>query len=195
MRKSSLAAAAAITLSFGLTGSVAAFAQADPSAPHKKIFGYQEAGTGVFHSLNHVVPEATTAPLTGTFEVTFTITLKTAVPTGGSVLCTTDFIASQTSETTGASTDYDEEADSVAKVTGTTATCTVNTPYSWVFGPKTSTEIETLGGSYTISILPAPSTTINYASVYGRSSTSEFVNATTLPATGAITKYAISATL
>ncbi len=194
MRKTSLAALAAITLGFALSGSVAGFAQADPSVSHKKVFGYQD-GAGVFHGLNHAVPEATTAPLTGTFEVTITITLKTAVPTGGSVICTTSLVASQTSETTGTSTTYDEEAVSVAKVTGTTATCTVNTPYSWAFGAKTATELETLAGSYTVSIEPAPSTTINYASVFGRSSTSDFVDATTFPATGAITKYAINATL
>ena len=72
-------------LALGAMLSGSAFAQSDSG--HKKVLGYQDAETGEFRPLEKIVPDVTTAPTTGEFEVTFTITLKSTVPTGGSVLC------------------------------------------------------------------------------------------------------------
>lgn len=176
-----------------LSGTAMAGAQSDGG--HKKVLGYQDTETGEFRPLEKIVPDVTTPATTGEFEVTFTITLKSAVPTGGSVLCSTNFVVSSVSVTTGAATTYTESAYAVAKVTGTTATCTVNTPYSWLLPAASSTTETTLVGEHTASILGAPSTTVNLSTVEGRSSSSAFVSTKTAPATGSITKYAVAVTL
>jgi hypothetical protein len=193
MRILSLATAGALAI--GLAVAASAFAQAGAAKPHKKVFGYQDAETGAFHPLSRVTPDVTAAPLTGTIEVTFTITLKTAVPSGGSVYCTTDIAASSINDTTGTSSDYDETSFTVAKVTGSTATCTVNTPYSWVLAAASSTVQDSLVGSYTVGILPPSTSTALLPAQDDRSSSSTFLNVTKLPAAGAISKYTVSATL
>jgi hypothetical protein len=195
MRIFKMATLAALTLGVVLAGTVSAFAQADESSSHKKVLGYQDPETGVFRPVEYLIPEATITPTTGTIQLTITITLKTAVPTGGSVLCSTGIAASSTSLTTGTGVTYSESSTSAAKVTGTTATCTVTTPYSWVLPPASSTTVDSLTGSYTVSILPAPSTTITIATLQGRSSSSLFLTSKTIPAVGTVSKYAIAATL
>jgi len=184
----------ALALSVALCGSVLASAQNETQ--HKKIVGYQDAETGQFHPLDKEVPEATTtAPTTGEYEVTFTITLKSAVPTGGTVLCGTTIIVTAESLSTGAASEYTENSYAVAKVSGTTATCTVNTPYSWLLPAASSTTEVLIGGDYTLSILPASSTTLTLATLEGRSSSSSFLSAKAVPATGTTTKLSVSATL
>lgn len=194
MRILSIATVGVLTVGLVAATSVSAFGQAEAAKPHKRVFGYQDVETGVFHPVGRATPDVTAAPLTGEIEVTFTITLKTPVPTGGSVYCSTSVLASSTSTTTGATTDYDESSATLAKVTGATATCTVNTPYSWVIAAASSTVIDSLVGSYTVGILPASTTTILPAQE-DRSSSSGFLNAAKLPAAGAISKYTVSATL
>jgi len=190
----SKAMVSALTLSVALCGSVLANAQSETE--HKKIVGYQDADTGQFHPLDKEVPEATTtAPTTGEYEVTFTIALKSPVPTGGSVLCGTTIIVSADSLTTGTGNAYTESSYAVAKVSGSTATCTVNTPYSWLLPAASSTTEAILGGSYTLSILPPSGTTLTIATLEGRSSSSSFLSAKAVPATGTTTKLSVSATL
>jgi len=176
-----------------LSGSV--MAQGQSEAGHKRVLGYQDPETGEFRPLEKLVPEVTTPATTGEFEVTFIITLKSTVPTGGSVLCSTNFTVSSVSLTTGTGTSYVETSYAVAKVTGTTATCTVYTPYSWMLPAASTTTETTLVGGYSASILGAPSTTVNLSTVEGRSSTSEFLSSKTISATGSITKYAVAVTL
>ena len=195
MRILSLAAVAALTLGVTLSGTSAAFAQSDEAMQGKQVFGYQDARSGVFHPLEKVAPDVTAAPTTGTIEVTFTITLKTAVPTGGFVICDTTVVASSTSLTTGVSSGYTETAYALAKVTGTTATCTVNTPYSWVLPAASSTNSVLVIGDYSARIVPPSSTTITAASFEGRSSSSTFLNSKAIPATGSISKYTVNVTL
>ncbi len=195
MRILSIATAGALSLGLALAGSISASGQAGMPQPHRKVFGYQDAVTGEFHPLTKVSPDATIAPLTGTIQVTFTITLKTAVPTGGSVGCSTDVALTSVNATSGSATTYDETSYIPAKVTGTTATCTVSTPYSWVVSPSSATILNTLLGTYTVSILP-PNTTQSIIPVANdRSSSSTFVTLAKLPATGAITKYTVNVTL
>ncbi len=154
-------AATVVLLASGLT--VAAFEQTEgpkPPAPHQKTFGYQDAKTGVFHPMLKIEPHVTTAPTTGTIELTITITPKTLVSTCGSVYCTTELDASSESETTFTGVDYLETSFSVAKVTGSTATCTITTPYSWIIPKASTTQTNTLSAVYTVGIFP-PTTTLS----------------------------------
>jgi hypothetical protein len=193
MRILSLVAVASLVAGATLSGSVSASAQSDAVAPHNKIFGYQDKN-GAFHPLMQAEPDVTTPALAGTYEVTITITLKTPVPAGGSVLCTTDITAAAVNEATQSGNSYDEQSYSVAKVSGSTATCTVTTPYSWVLPAASSTVFPSVTGSYTVSLVPA-SSNVPVVELEGRTSTASFLNANKLPAAGAVSKYAIAATL
>jgi hypothetical protein len=177
MQKSSLAtlATAATCLGRALGLSSAAYAQSDETAaPQSRLHGQKDPKTGVFHPDNAVVPEAgTVSPLTGTFSVTLHITLKTAVPSGDKVGCTADVLADDT--TTTGNTSFTEEVSAIATVSGSTATCVMTIPFSWVFPSGTVTEI--LTGSYTAMIFN-PSATITTATFLTRSSGSDFVDVT-----------------
>jgi len=193
MRIFSIAAVGALAVGALLFGPVTSAAQSD--APHKKVIGYQDPETGEFHALEKLIPDAAVAPTTGEYEVTFTITLKTPVPAGGSVLCSTNILVTSVNLTTAAAASYTESSYAVAKVTGATATCTVNTPYSWVLPPASATTETTLAGEYTASIYGAPGTGVNVATIQGRSSSSSFLSAKAVPASGTTTKLAVNATL
>ncbi len=192
MRIFSIATAGLLTLVLAFAAVTSASGQ---TSAHKKTFGYKDEVTGEFHSFTKAVPEATIAPLTGTIQVTFTITLKTAVPTGGSVYCSTDTSATSLSLTAQTATSYNETSYVVAKVTGSTATCTVNTPYSWQIAPASSTVQNSLDGTYTVGILPANTGGSLLQAVEDRVSTSSFVTGAKVPATGAVTHYAVNVTL
>ncbi len=198
MRKLSLVVLAAFTLGITLASSVSVLAQEDEATPHHRVFGYQDSQTGTFHPVNQSQPEATsTAASTGTLEVVISINLKTAVPTGASVYCATFITA--TSETVSASpviSIWEEQAYSLATVSGSTATCTVSTPYSWNIPAASSTQINTILPTYTVAIVP---TTVKYIGTYGigiRSSTGPIPGLTKVPATSTTPdKYTVSATL
>ncbi len=195
MRKISLATIGAMSVAamfITMAGTPSALAQAPEMGKDKKIFGYQDPKTGVFHPLSRVEPETTPAPpFTGTYEVAITITLKTPVPAGYSVYCTTSINASAINDSTAAEVDFEEDAYSLAKVTGSTATCTVNTPYSWVIPQATTTETDSLAGTYTVEMIPTSTT----APDLGRDSTGPFLSATKIPAAGTTTKISVAATL
>jgi len=164
--------------------------------PHDRIFGYQDAKTGIFHPMVKIEPDLTPAPSTGTIDLTITITLKTAVPTGATVYCSTDITAmSNNIQTFESGVIYIESSYSVAKVTGSTATCTVATPYSWSLPAASATIQNSLSSEYVVGILPASTgTALIESELSGRSSTSSF-GGTTIPATGATTKYTLSVTI
>jgi hypothetical protein len=198
MRISSLAAIAAVTLGFTLAGSALATAQSeDSSTPHKKVFGYQDAQTGEFRPFSQVDPELanTTAPSTGTFQLTITIKIASSFPTGTvrTIGCGANVTESSMSLTTAATAAfYEETAASYATVSGTTATCTVNIPYSWVVPAASATTLTSVTGSYTVQVS-------NSAVAAGppllRLSGGDFLSLKAVPATGAVTKTAISVTI
>ena len=177
MRTSPVQALAAATIMLGAFLMIPASAQAqdaswDPLTQHKQVLGFQDQVTGAFHPLTTVIPEATTAPITGTITVTLHITLKTAVPTGAKVGCSGDVLASYTSAL--GATVYTELAEAFASVSGATATCVITIPHSWQFPPTTTTDIESLSGSYSAVILnPGATTTTQLPFV--RESSSGFV--------------------
>jgi hypothetical protein len=162
MRKHLIALVAVIAL-VTLGGSVLAHAQtANRPAAASKTFGYQDSKTGAFHPLG-TTPEiadatAPTSTFSGTIEVTVTITLKTALPKGGTVACTVGASVISESETTDAVVGISETGSSIATVSGSTATCKVNIPYSWVLFTNSATVINTLSGSLDV-IMYSPITT------------------------------------
>lgn len=162
MRKQSIALVAAIALG-ALGGSAIAHAQTANAPFQKKVFGFQDS-RGNFHPLGHSVdlsenPAATTT-YSGTIEVTVTVTLKTALPSGDKVACSVGATAISDSETTGANVAYDESATSLATVSGSTATCKVNIPYSWVLLTPSTTVIDSLDGSLDVIMFSPTATTI-----------------------------------
>ena len=194
MRIATFAAVTALTVAGILAATSAAQAQSDAATPHKRIFGYQDAVDGTFHSLAKAVPDATTTPTTGTVELTLTITIKSTFPTGTTrtILCSSNLDESTLVATTDAITVHTEAAYSYATVSGTTATCTVNIPYSWLLPAASATNVTSFDGSYTIEVIN--STTTAGPPVL-RLSGADFLTLTAVPATGTITKVAVSATI
>jgi hypothetical protein len=160
MHKRSIALVAAIAL-LTLSGSVPALAQT-ANRPHSKVFGYQDSRTGTFHPLGNSVeiadPAAATTTFAGTIEATVTITLKTALPTGGQVACTVE--ADATSSGVSGEVGYVEIATHLATVAGSTATCKVNIPFSWLLFTASTTQINSLTGNLDVFMYSPVTTSI-----------------------------------
>jgi hypothetical protein len=147
MRKCSIALVAVIAL-LTLGGSVLASAQTATQSRSAKTFGFQD-NTGAFHPLRNSAdiadPAAATTTFTGTIEATITVTLKTPLPSGGQVACSVDTDASSTG--VSGDVDYVEHATKLATVSGSTATCKVNIPYSWLMFTASTTQTNSLTAS------------------------------------------------
>jgi hypothetical protein len=161
MRKHSIALVAAVAL-VTLGASVLVSAQTANPPRSAKTFGYQDSKTGTFHPLGTTPdvadPDVATTTYTGTIEATVTITLKTALPKGGTIACTLGASPSSENETTGAFVGITESASSVATVSGSTATCKLSIPYNWVLPTPSTTIINELTGSLDV-IMYSPVTT------------------------------------
>jgi hypothetical protein len=160
MRKHSIALVAVFALVI-LGGSVLALAQTANRPSGAKTFGFQDS-KGIFHPVG-TTPEiadaaAATTTYSGTIEVTVTITLKTALPKGGTIACTVGATAISENETATENVAFTEGASSIATVSGSTATCKVNIPYSWVLFTPSTTVIDSLSGSLDV-IMYSPVTT------------------------------------
>lgn len=162
MRKRTVALAAAIALG-ALGGSAIAHAQTANTG--RKVFGFQDK-TGIFHPLGQS-PDLMESPVVtttyiGTISVTVTVTLKTPLPTGDKVACSVDAIASSDNTLNPlASVTYDEIATSNATVSGSTAICKVNIPYSWVLLTPSTSIINSLDGSLDVIMYSPTATTIS----------------------------------
>lgn len=87
--------------------------------------------------------------------------MKTALPKGDSVACSVDAVASSEMETTPYTTvNYDEDATSIASISGSTATCKVNIPYSWVLLTPSTTVLDSLDGSLDVIMYSPTATTL-----------------------------------
>jgi hypothetical protein len=175
-----------------VSGSSLVQAQMQNSLHGKKIFGYQDSATGVFHPLPAEVPDAsTTAPITGTLKVVLNITVKSAWPTGTTrmIICDSDFFVTAVTAT-GTATSYTESSFRYATGSGTAFTCTMTIPYSWVI-PTTAIS-KSLAGSYGVSV-------DNTATAAGppelRLAGGDVVSTTTLPANGVTTTYTFNVTI
>jgi hypothetical protein len=190
-------AIAALTLSVALAGAASAVAQSDVfPAHHKKVFGYQDPDTGVFHAVKRALPEnATTTTLTGTFDVTLNLTIKSSFPSGTKIYCEVVFEVSSevvTGETTAAA-EYGETA--IGTASGNT--CTARVPYSFVLpvAGSTAVKVDSLSGSYVVGTGLSLSEITAGSTVVEREVDGAIVSAKVFPANGATTTYTIAATL
>jgi hypothetical protein len=172
-------------------GTVPASAQRPETRAMLQMLHHPQFKSGTTYSSHGVMPEITPTPFTGTIEVVITITLKTPLATGNAIYCTTDLMASTIDSATAAFTTYHEDAWSTAKVTGSTATCTVTTPYSWALPAASSDITYVLSGNYDV-LMEADQAEANQSS---RTSLGDFVNVTKLPAAGTTSKYTVAVTL
>jgi len=123
------------------------------NAKGKGIPGYLDPQTGAFTPMVQNSAEsaalAATTPTTGKFVFNFTITVNSAIPKNGVIGC--DASADVFESTTGQF--IHESASALAThVSGTTWTCSVSMPYSWVLSTP-STDKATL--SYHLAIVEA----------------------------------------
>ena len=151
------------------------------------IRGYLDPRTGIFHSMPHpdlqdadVPPPAAT---TGKFVFTFTITVSSTLASTAKILCE----ASASLEDTASLNFISETASVIATRSGSTATCTVNIPYSWNLSSastdKVSLAYQIIGG--------VPSTTVPLAT----RTSGQSLKTISVPANGATTNEAITATI
>ncbi len=161
------------------------------AATDKKIFGYQDA-SGTFHSMTRVAPDATsTAATTGTFKVTINITVKSTFPSGTtrSIGCQTMFLPTVMDMQSNI-TSYEESTFVRATGSGTTYTCVLTTPYSWVL--PTTAMMRNLVGSY---IVEVNNSTASAGPAILRISNGDFASTSTIPATGTTTSYVVNVTI
>ncbi len=174
--------------------SLSGAAIAQLSKPDQPPAGVYHPKTHTFAARPHrlVVAEAVSpVTYTGTFKFVFTVKLVTPVASGEELVC----YAGAGVDDYDTSTDvyynyYDEDAAAVAKVTGSTATCTVSIPYSWLLEYAST---DTVGYSYELEIVPT--STSSSLIDYGYRLHESLLPSSKVPATGATTTIAVSATL
>ncbi len=187
---------ATITMAVALAGSVTGSTQSVGAAlQHKKVFGYRDAQTGVFHPLGHTAPDSSIAPTTGTIEVTFNITVKSTFPKGSSIACVADISEQSTNSALPPGQEelnyYDEQAFGVVALNGSTATCTLTIPYSWIV-PTPSPTVETwLNLGYCVTAFAG---TANNQTM-SRSSQSDIPVTNSIPASGTTSRYTVNVVL
>lgn len=192
-------------IAIGVAVVVAASASAQTATPlqHKKIFGFQDPQTGVFHPMVHPMPNVATTPTTGKYEVTFDINLVSSLPAGTELAC--EVYIEEVSElvvTTPTTSDtevayYEEFATGTvaAGSAGSKVTCTVAMPYSWAIpaAPKTGGKVESAvyGGYYVYAYNPSATVDVTLREVYGPL----FLLPSAVPADASTTSLTVDATL
>jgi hypothetical protein len=185
---------AALGLCLLMAGASPATAQSgDFNAPTPKVLGYQDARSGQFIPLVHAIPDASTAPSTGTIKLTINITIKSSFPATRTILCGTTITATSMSELTYTeSAAYTEMAYSNATGTGSTATCTVSVPYSWIIPASSSTDKTSITGGYSVQVYSGASSSVPNTLRY---TIGDFLNLTSPPSIGATTAATINVTI
>lgn len=175
-----------LTLMFG---SMLLSAQAKTG--EKRILGYQDPETGVFHPMLHAIPDTTTPPTTGTFKVTLNITVKSQFPTATTrtIQCNSMFDVIAIDQTDAATT-YTESAFKNATGGSGVFTCTLTIPYSWVL--PTSTIQKTLTGAYDVTV---SNSTATAGPPVLRIATGDFLSTSTIPADGTTSSYTVNVTI
>jgi hypothetical protein len=194
MRIITIQALTALALGVALAGTSPAVAQlSNIIPPHGSGHGDRDAQRGEF-SIDDLDPEVTTAPLTGTLEVTFDVTIKSAIPSGTPLYCLAEFGATTRNSTASTSNVWEESNVEIATVSGSKATCTIKIPYSWLI-PKASTTIKNqFLGVYAVGAVTGLTGKKGNPRAL-RTSSHEFLKTATLPANGAITKYTLDVTI
>jgi hypothetical protein len=149
------------------------------------IPGYLDPRTGEFHAvpvrpaavMGGIMPNAV---ITGKLVYNYTITIKSTLPTGDVIACNT---SNDVFDTTSGK-EFDEMATVAAVRSGSTATCTVDVPYSWTL----------TGTSDTVSATEMVTVPSDSTSLPGRVS-SQTLTAIKVPATGTTTTTAVTFTI
>ncbi len=102
----------------------AAMAQSVDSLP-----GMLNLRTGLFEVRPAMPSPAATTLYSGTFDVTITITVVSAIPEESTILCTANISGTDSTYAL-----HGETAVTTAVRSGSTATCTLNVPYAWMLG-------------------------------------------------------------
>lgn len=192
MRTTVLAAMAAVSLGAALAASAPASAQTSEVVPMSgKVFGYQDGSTGKFHAAQMEAPDVTVTPTIGAISMTLAIRIASAFPAGFKIVCGTEINAQSIDITTGMEISFEESASSVATVSGTTATCTVRTPYSWALPAVGGTIENFVTGEYSVNVYTAGSALPGLL----RSTSGPFLHLVKLPAFGTVTSVPLSVTL
>lgn len=192
MRTTVFAAMAALSLGAALAASAPAIAQtAEMASASGKVFGYQDASTGKFHPAQIAEPDVTAAPTTGTIVATLTIKLASTFPAGFKIVCGAEIDGQSIDTTNGTEVSFEETSSSVATVSGTTATCTVKTPYAWTLPAAGGTVTNFVTGEYSVNVYSAGTAEPRLL----RSTEGQFLHLTKLPAFGTVTSVPVSVTL
>lgn len=168
-------------------------------APHSTLshpeLGFYDRETGAFTPLQPVAQDAEAlppvAPTTGDFVFNITITLKSAIPKNGVIGCSAK---ANVNESSGFSST--ESGFGLATGSGTTRTCSVTIPYSWLL---TSASSDSVFLNYEAFIgegvqINATNGTGNLVEITGRDS-KQTLAPIKVPANGATTTETISMTL
>lgn len=171
-----------------ILGMSAALAGQSSSVSHG-IRGYLDPKTGAFHPIPTVEESDAEPPATATyggkFVFKFTINVAATISASAKIACSADVSVTDIS---GASYNYfDETASALATRSGTTATCTVNIPYSWKLASG-GTDMVSL--SYVIS---APSEISVATDAYPNRLSTASITSIKVPLNGATTTTNISA--
>ena len=120
--------------------------QAANSSVNHGVLGYLDPHTGAFRPIPRSVPTEDELPaattVTGTMDVTITVTLKTTGITN--VTCSIDLA---TDDGSPLPTFWDETNTVAGTGSGGTRTCTLSIPYSWSLTTQTS---DTMSTSYSV---------------------------------------------
>ena len=163
----------------------------------KGIAGYLNSKTGAFTPMAQKVADtdalAAIVATTGKFVFNFTITVTSTVPKNGLVLCEGD--ANVFESSTGQSI-FERVSGTATKGTGSTYTCSLPMPYSWVLSTPT-TDMATL--SYRVQIVDAFQITATngtgvLVSPNSLRQTQQNIGSIKIPATGSTTTETVTAT-
>jgi hypothetical protein len=167
----------------GVMVAPAVWAQTANSQAQPGILGYLDPHTGAFRPVPAVAEDSlapAAATFTGTINLTITVTLKTTGLTN--IICSEE--VSVPDGTTSFST-FAESNTVAATGTGTTRTCKLSIPYSWLLTNQASDNMST---SYTV--VGSTGTTMPQ-----RSSSHFPLDTRKVPANGAITNLTAAVTL
>jgi len=162
------------------------FAQNAETRKPQGILGYLDPRTGVFRTLAPAVDTADAAPVTpttGKFVFNFTITVAATIAATAKIACSAN--ASTVDLATG--NFVTEEAVVLATRSGTTATCTVNIPYSWNLGSAATDKVAL---TYSLQA-PAAATA---ATAFPVRLSSQSIATIAVPASGTTTTETVTAT-
>jgi hypothetical protein len=134
-------------------------------------------------SLLAAAPAYSATAYTGTLSATFSIKLVTPPPSGANLICTldTNIIDEKTSGTTVLSEIFTEISSSVATISGSSASCTVLIPYSWLLNNAAGDKINI---SYSIGYINTSGGVSSLTQLYRQTSSSTAIPAIPVPSMG-----------